>query len=64
MALGSSISFFSVGLSLVTVLGVGKLMQSFWAWPVGSFLATIVYLSVFALELTVAKRAKQSRGIE
>jgi amino acid transporter len=54
-ALGGSISFPSVGLALAAVLLVGNLVSSLLAWPLGSFLATLVFLLIFALELGLAE---------
>ena len=54
-ALGGSISIFSVGLALLAVLLVGRFMGGIVAWPLGSFLATLIYLLVFALELSLAE---------
>ncbi|MGI9048044.1 MAG: hypothetical protein ACR2GU_01460 [Rubrobacteraceae bacterium] len=60
--LGSSISFFSIGLALVTALLVGRLIKGFAIWPAGSFITTDVYLFVFALELSVAERLRSRRA--
>ena len=54
-ALGGSISFFSVGFALLAVLLVGQVVGGFIAWPLGSFLATLVFLSIFALGLGLAE---------
>ena len=54
-ALGGSISFFSVGFALLAVLLVGQVVGGFIAWPLGSFLATLVFLSIFALEPGLAE---------
>ena len=54
-ALGGSISFFSVGLALLGVLLVGRVVGGFLAWPLGSFLATLVFLLTFALEIALAE---------
>jgi hypothetical protein len=54
-ALGGSISVFSVGFALLTVLMVGRLMSGSLAWLVGSFLATLVFLLIFALEIGLAE---------
>lgn len=63
-ALGSSISIFSVGLALVVALVVGRLLPGHFAWPLGSFLATVAYLLVFGLELRMAEwlEAKRPKG--
>jgi membrane protein YdbS with pleckstrin-like domain len=61
-ALGSSISFFSVGSSLVVALVAGQLEGGFATWPLGAFLATVVYLLVFALEIAVAERLRGNRS--
>ena len=54
-ALGGSISFFSVGLALLAALLIGHFVSGFLAWPLGSFLATLVFLLVFALEVGLAE---------
>src|SRR5215216_4188758 len=54
-ALGGSISFFSVGLALLAVLLVGQLVGGFLAWALGSFLATLLFLLIFALEIGLAE---------
>jgi hypothetical protein len=54
-ALGGSISFPSVGLALAAILLVGYLVSGLLAWPLGSFLATLLFLLVFALELGLAE---------
>ena len=59
--LGSSISVFSVGSALLCGLAAGLLTDGFAIWPLGSFLATGVYLFAFALELSVAERLQSKR---
>ncbi len=54
MALGSSISVFSVGSALGLVFLADSLVGGFAVWPLGSFLATVSYLSIYALEISVA----------
>src|SRR5919202_4686122 len=54
-ALGGSISFFSVGLALLSAVLVGRIVGGLFAWPLGSFLATLVFLLVFALEVGLAE---------
>ncbi len=55
-ALGVSFSFPSVGLALVAAFAAGSLTGGLLAWPLGSFLATVVYLFVFALEMALAEK--------
>lgn len=54
-ALGSSISFLSVGLGILTAFAVGRLAGGLLAWAVGSFFTTVIYLLFFALEISVAE---------
>jgi hypothetical protein len=54
-ALGGSISFASVGLALAAVFLTGSLTGGLLAWPLGAFLATLVFLLVFALEIGLAE---------
>lgn len=56
--LGSVFSFLSVGFALAAALVVERLLGGLVAWPVGDFLATLVYVCVLALELSVAERAR------
>jgi len=56
--LGSVFSFLSIGLALAAVFAVDRLLSGLPAWPVGSFLATLVYVCALALELSVAERLR------
>ncbi len=58
-ALGSSISFVSVGTALLSAFGEARLVDGWPAWPLGAFLATVVYLLLLALELGIADLAKR-----
>lgn len=53
-ALGSSLSIFSVCLSLFGALAAGWLVSGWPAWPLGAFLTSFVYLLTFALEVGLA----------
>lgn len=68
LALGSSISVFSVGGALGLVLAADQLVGGFTIWPLGSFLATVTYLFIYALEIAVAdvvqRRIRGRRGGE
>jgi len=55
-ALGVSFSFPSVGLALAAALVAGSLTGGLLVWPLGSFLATVAYLFVFALEMGLAEK--------
>ena len=61
-ALGGSISFFSVGLALLSAVLVGRIVGGLFAWPLGSFLATLVFLLIFALEIGLAELLAGRRG--
>ncbi len=60
-ALGGSISVFSVGLSLAAALAAGSFFGGLVAWPVGSFLATLTYLLLFAFEMGLAELLRGRR---
>ena len=60
-ALGSSVSFVSVGAALLVALVEAQLVGGWIAWPLGALLATVAYLLLPALEIGLAERAK--RGI-
>lgn len=53
-ALGGSISVLSVGGALLGTLLFGTLFGTA-AWPLGSFVATVLYLCFFALEISIAE---------
>ena len=55
-ALGVTFSFPLVGLALLAALAAGGLAGGLLAWPLGSLLATVVYLLVFALEMGIGER--------
>lgn len=59
--LGSSISIFSIGSALLAALAAGLSLRGLVVWPPGAFLATLVYLFAFALELSVAERLRPKR---
>ena len=59
-ALGGSISVLSVGLALGAALAAGSFVGGFAAWPLGSFLATLAYLLLFALEIGLAELARSA----
>ena len=58
-ALGSSISFVSVGVALGVALMETQLVGSRVAWPLGAFSTTVAYLLLLALEIGLAERAKR-----
>jgi hypothetical protein len=58
-ALGSSISFVSVGVALLAALVEAQLVGGWVAWPLGAFSATVAYLLLLALEKGLAERAKR-----
>jgi hypothetical protein len=55
-SLAGALSFFSVGLALGVAYVVGILLEGLAAWPVSSFLTTIVYVASVGIELAVAHR--------
>jgi hypothetical protein len=58
-ALGSSVSFVSVGAALSVALVAAQLVGGWAAWPLGAFSATVTYLSLLALEIGLAEIAKR-----
>ena len=58
-ALGSSISFVSVGVALAVALVEARLVGGWPAWPLGAFSATVAYLLLLALEIGLAELAKR-----
>lgn len=65
ITLGSSFSFLSVGLGFGAAFAIG-LIPWIGAWPLGSFAATSVYVTVLAMELSAAQTAhvRQSQDQE
>jgi hypothetical protein len=59
---GSSVSVLSVGLALAGAYVVGRLLEGLVAWPVGSFVATAVYLFLFGVELGLIEHLSRRRG--
>lgn len=58
VALGSALSFFSVGLG-VGVAALTAVVSKLGAWPVGGFLATTVYMLTAGIEMAVAREIEQ-----
>jgi len=56
--LGSIFSFLSIGLALAATFVVERLVSGLLAWAAGSFLATLIYVCVLALEFSVAERLR------
>jgi hypothetical protein len=59
---GSSVSILSVGLAMAGTFAVGRILGGFAAWPVGSFVATAVYLLLFGVELGLIGHLSRGRG--
>jgi len=53
-----------VGLALAAALAAANFAGGLLAWPLGSFLATVVYLFVFALEMGLAERLQSKLSEE
>lgn len=53
---------FSVGLAIAAATLVAHLLTDRAAWPIGGFLATAIYLTASALQLTLAHATRRSRG--
>jgi hypothetical protein len=58
-ALGSSISFASVGVALLVALVEAQLVGGWVAWPLAAFSATVAYLLLLAVEIGLAELAKR-----
>lgn len=63
VALGSSISVFSVGAALGVAAAAGALLHASVGWLVGSFAASLTYLAVNALEMVFARRVEEARDL-
>ena len=61
---GSSVSVLSMGSAMAGAYAVGRLLGGFAAWPVGSFVATAVYLFLFGVELRLIEHLSRRRGDE
>jgi hypothetical protein len=59
---GSSVSVLSVGLAMACAYALGRLLGGFAAWPVGSFVATSVYLFLFGVELGLIEHLSRRKG--
>lgn len=55
VALGSAFSLLSVSLAVGTAALTGEIVDTGAAWPLGSFLATLAYLVVVAVEMALAE---------
>ncbi len=60
--LAGALAFVSVGLALVATLIIGWLVEGLYAWPLGSFLATVVYLGLVPLEMVLAEVLEERRA--
>ena len=59
--LGSVFSFLSIGLALGATWIVERFLSGLIAWPIGGFLATLIYVCLLALELSIAERLREHR---
>jgi hypothetical protein len=59
---GSSVSVISVGTAILLAYTVGRLLGSFVAWPLGSFVATVAYLFLFGVELGLIDHLRRRKG--
>jgi hypothetical protein len=59
---GSSVSVLSVGLAMAGAYVAGRLLEGLVAWPVGSFVATAIYLFLFGVELGLIEHLSRRRG--
>jgi small-conductance mechanosensitive channel len=57
VALGSALGFASAGGGVGTAALTAEILGSGWAWPLGSLLATTVFLLAVGIELAFAERA-------
>lgn len=56
VVLGAGIGIFSISAGVGAAAGVGSVLNSWMAWFGGPAIATLVYLSVVAVELALAHR--------
>lgn len=56
VALGSAFGYASAGLSVGAAVLAGAIIASGAAWPLGSFAATMIFLSTAGLEMGLAER--------
>lgn len=61
IALGAALGYLSVGLAVGAAALAGKLLTDWPAWVVGSFAATLVFVLLSGLEMTVARIAQEDR---
>ena len=61
-ALGSAFAFLSVGGALATAFVTALLVGPDVAWPLGSFLSTLVYLVLVGLEIALAEKMRLDNG--
>jgi hypothetical protein len=64
IALGSSLGVLSIAAAVGVAALCGLLVPEPFAWLAGSFLASIVYILVTAVEMTVARRIEEARDLE
>lgn len=58
VALGTALSFISVGLAIATAAGTAELLGAWIAWLGAPFAATAVYVLASGFEMAVAERLK------
>ncbi len=62
-ALGGSLALLSVGLAIATTFAAGQLSPpGSGGWPLGAFLATVVYLSLVPVEMVLAELLEERRA--
>ena len=59
VALGTALSFFSVGVGLAVAAVVGAAVSARLAWPLGGFGATLAYVTAAGAELAFAGRVER-----
>lgn len=64
IALGSSLHLVSIAGAVGLAVATSSLLPAAVSWPVGSFLASVTYLLVTAVEMTVARHVQEARNEE
>lgn len=64
VALGASLSLFSIGIALAMVVLCTMVLPATTGWLIAPFAGSMVYLLVTGVEMGIARRIEERRGIE